>query len=131
MPRRRNKNVNWAYWDASLKELDARQPPISPKVMFEELVKLGFEHAFSTMNNRRYVLGMWRTPARRGAPEREVGGNAHERRKYGARHKEVKAENGPTSRLCQRPKVGCFRSDNMTARLLGDPPPGRTPWALP
>lgn len=30
-------------------------------------------------------------------------------------------------RLCQRPALG--RHTSLTAYLMGDPPPGRTPWA--
>ena len=28
-------------------------------------------------------------------------------------------------------KLGAFAPNNITGRLMGDPPPGRTPWAMP
>jgi hypothetical protein len=42
----------------------------------------------------------------------------------GAQAPAVRAE--LQSRLCRRPTLG---TPSLTARLMGDPPPGRTPWS--
>jgi hypothetical protein len=127
MPERRNRGRNFDWNEENEAQLRSM---VAEGLSFGEAARrLGPGLTKNACAGKGHRMGL---RSRVPSGQRKADNKASQRKSPGPDHQhrvEDRHSYGPPNPI--RLQLGSFAPRNMTGRLMGDPPPGRTPWAQP